>query len=170
MAFLVEDGTGTVAGATAYVVVATVDAYHSDRGNDAWDAEDSEKQVAIIKATDYVDRRWGSRLKGIRLLADQPLEFPRSGLRDSRGTLVEGIPTKLENAVAEYALRILVGTELAPDPEFDDSGLGIEREMLKVGPIEIDTTLTGSVGARAYPDADRLLVEYIGAGGGTMRA
>ena len=170
--FTLEDGTGTVAGANAYVAVATVDAYFADRANVNWDGADSEKEVAIIKATDHVDRRWGLAFKGYRLVSDQPLEFPRAALYDGRGTLVEGIPVKLENACAEYAVRILSGENLSPDPEIDDSGQAIEEELLQVGPIKIDTKVSSATATllKSFPDADRLLLEYMSTGRQAIRA
>ena len=54
MAFVTEDGTG-LAEANSYVSVAEADAYHADRGNAAWIGEDSAKQSALIKATDYLE-------------------------------------------------------------------------------------------------------------------
>lgn len=65
MAFIVEDGSGKK-GATSYGTVAAFEAYMTDRGIDisAWTNED--KQACLVKATDYIDTRWGPHFKGRR--------------------------------------------------------------------------------------------------------
>jgi len=168
MAFTVEDGTG-VAGANAYIAVAYADAYFTDRGVTAWTGSNEVKQAAIIKATDYIETRWGDRFKGRPEFLDprQPLGFPRLCLYDRAGQLVEGIPDKLMKATAEYALRALSG-ELMPDPTTDASGAMIAGNRQKVGPIETEVTYAASMGVRTlkpYPAADKLLSEYVNGGG-----
>jgi hypothetical protein len=168
MAFTVEDGTG-VAGANAYIEVAYADAYFTDRGVTAWTGDTSAKQGAIIRATDYIETRWGDRFKGSPEFLDprQPLGFPRHRLYDRAGQLVEGIPENLKKATAEYALRALAG-ELMPDPVTDASGGMVIGNRQKVGPIETEVTYSANAGVRSlkpYPAADRLLSEYLTGGG-----
>lgn len=173
MAFTVEDGTG-VAGANAYIEVAFADAYFTDRGVTAWTGDNATKQAAIIKATDYIETRWGDKFKGSPEHLDprQPLGFPRACLYDRAGQLVEGIPEKLKKATAEYALRALSG-ELMPDPTVDASGAMVIGNRQKVGPIETEVTYAASMGVKTlkpYPAADRLLSEYVhGAGARAVR-
>lgn len=118
--YLVEDGS-VVAGANAYVDVAFADTYHLDRGHGSWAALTSTaKQQAIIRATDYVDKRFGRRWRGrkIQPLA-QPLLWPRVDVYDPyKDLLVQSnvIPAQLKKAVSEYALRAALLGELAPDP------------------------------------------------------
>ena len=85
MAFTVEDGNG-LPDANAYVDVAFADEYFADRGNTDWAAAtDPNKQVAIVKATDYIDKAFGPRFLGQKAFVsypadetvDQALEFPR---------------------------------------------------------------------------------------------
>ena len=168
MAFTVEDGTG-VEDANAYIPVAFADDYFTDRGVTAWTGTDAVKQAAIIKATDYIETRWGDRFKGQPEFLDprQPLGFPRTQLYDLAGQLVEGIPDNLKKATAEYALRALSG-ELMPDPSTDTSGAMVSWVRQKVGPIETETTFAASMGVRSlkpYPAADRLLSQYVTGGG-----
>ena len=94
----------------------------------------------------------------------QVLEFPRSGLTDRAGNLVRGVPLRLQQATAEYALRAKDGT-LAPDLEVDASGMILEGSRQKVGPIETEKTLVRGQLLRPYPAADRLLTEYVHSGG-----
>lgn len=168
MAFTVEDGTG-VADANAYITVEYADAYFTDRAVTAWTGADAVKQAAIIKATDFIETRWGSKFKGSPEFLDprQPLGFPRLNLYDPAGQLVEGIPEKLKKATAEYALRALSG-ELMPDPVTDTSGAMVIGNRQKVGPIETEVTYAASMGVRPlkpYPAADLLLKEYLTSGG-----
>jgi len=155
MAFTVESGSGD-AGSNAYVSVASVDTHHADRSNTAWtDFTTPEKESAIIRASDYIDKRFGRRFRGLRSRKEQGLEWPRMDAFDDDGFLLSGtddIPRQVEKATAEYALRAAICGTLAPDPPLpvpkqdltDSSGdrpdqeeTGqITRKREKVGPLE----------------------------------
>ncbi len=119
MAFTLETGTG-IAGANAYVDVAYVDTHHLDRGNSAWDDFTTvEKQQSIIRGTEYIDKRFGIKFRGVRVSKEQGLEWPRLSAFDADGFLLSGVddlPRQLEKAAAEYALRAAICGTLAPDP------------------------------------------------------
>ena len=116
MAFTLEDGSG-IENANSYVSLSYVNDYHSDRGNSSWgDFTDSEKQASIIRASEYVDKRFGKKFKGFRKVKNQGLEWPRLDAFDSDGYLLDEIPFQLEKAVSEYALRSAICGVLAPDP------------------------------------------------------
>lgn len=171
MALVTEDGTG-MDDANGYIDVAFADSYHADRGNAAWAGSSTVKEQAIIKATDYIDTRWGALFRGAPLEIDQALAFPREELYDRQGNLVEGIPAKLKKAAAEYALRALAG-ELMPDPTTSETGQTIRSKKEKIGPIEESTSyMEGSTvsSIKPYPAADRLLTEYIGSSSRSFRA
>lgn len=173
MAFTVEDETG-LEDANAYITVAEFKAYWDDRAFDYSSYTDPDDlQVAIIKATDYIENRFRTRFKGSREFEDQSLSFPRLNLFDEDGRLVTGLPTLLKHSTAEYAKRALTA-ELAPDFDIDDTGQRVTRKKEKVGPIEEETQYVEAGGIaiyRPYPSADALLQEYIIASGGrTMRA
>ena len=161
MAFTLEDGSG-VTGANAYISVTFADEYHSDRGKTAWDGGGAvtvaQKQTAIIKASDYIDIRFGRRFVGFRQLKDQGLEWPRLDAFDLDGFLLSGIdevPRQIQKACAEYALRALILTDLLPDPTLpfvDRASTGetttqsggaatgeVKRKKIKADVIEIDT-------------------------------
>lgn len=167
MAFTVEDGTG-VSGANAYITVAYADAYHGDRGNAAWTGADELKQQAIIRATDYIETRWGETFLGTPEHTDplQPLSFPRLGIYNRAAQEVTGIPEALKRATAEYAMRAL-SAALMPDPSINATGVVVGvRE--KVGPLETETMYSGflrNATLRAYPAADRLLAPLLAGGG-----
>ena len=132
MAFTVEDGTG-VAGANSYMTDVELKAYHADRGNSIT-AGGGALQQALVRATDYLETKYGHRFKGTQEHLAQPLSFPRTDLYDRRGDAVTGIPDKLKAALAEYALRAIDG-ELYTEPTVDASGLKVTRLKEKVGPI-----------------------------------
>lgn len=157
-AFTVEDGTG-LEGANSYLAVADADDYHDGRGNAAWAAADAAaKQAALVKATDYIDRRFGGRFVGQRLVDTQRLAWPREDAVTVWGVEVEGIPRVVEEACAEYALRALAA-DLDPDPGNQPGAAGnIASLSESVGPLSTSTTYTHEGGARArYPNPDALL-------------
>jgi hypothetical protein len=103
---------------------------------------------------------------------EQPLSFPRAGLFTRDGRPVIGIPPKLKQATAEYAVRSLAAA-LAPDPTFDPSLVAVTSKREVVGPIEEETHFVPGAQpqlSQPYPAADRLLAEYVTSGGGTIRA
>lgn len=76
IALIVEDGTGTVAGANTYVSADDATTYWANRANTVWAAASSDQQAAaLIQATQYLDARY--TYKGIQLLSTQPLVWPR---------------------------------------------------------------------------------------------
>lgn len=164
MSFVVEDGSG-LSDSNSYGTVEEADAYFTDRLIADWPGEDSEeiKQAALIKATDYIEGRFGSLFIGIKASSSQSLSWPRiyAGNFDE-----DEIPIKLKKANFEYALRALSG-DLAPDPEFTESGLSVIKTKQKVGPIENEFTPvqtgTGATIAifRPYPSADMLLQDLV---------
>ncbi len=169
MAFLVEDGTGLPL-ANAYVSTAAFKAYHKDRSNSLGTAGSSEIKDAIIKATDYMDRRFKNRFIGRRKDQDrsstattgaQRLEWPRENARLPAGVLLdaESVPIEVEEACFEYAFRALTIT-LAPDPTVDDRNQAVVLSKVKVGPIEEETEYaTGGqqFQFRTYPEVDAIL-------------
>lgn len=168
----------------AYVAESFVDTYHTDRNNTAWfDFTSPEKQSAIIRASEYVDKRFGRRFKGQRRSFDQGMEWPRIDAVDEDGYSFPDNPTQLQKAVAEYALRAALCGVLAPDPFLpvpkqslesgntdrtqEPSG-EITRKLEKVGPVQEETyyrspsqaaTSNPSAGARVVQSG--LLDDYI---------
>lgn len=168
MTFQVEDGTG-LDDSNSYASVAEADSYFTDRLNTTWTSlGTSVKESNLIKATDYIDQRFGLRFIGSRVFEEQALAWPRSDTGQStldfdEDTETGVIPVKLKYACIEYALRANDGP-LAPDPEISDSGVSMVTTMEKVGPIETRSErASGSSNAasvnilRPYPGADMYL-------------
>lgn len=174
MSFIVEDGTGLVAGANSYTSVAEFKAYFDSRGFDYSSYNDTRIQQALVQGTDYIELRFHTRFKGCRLIQDpeQPLSFPRFNLF-VRYLEVLGIPANLKNATSEYAKQVLVtGLPLAPTPAgYDSTGQIIQQSTQKVGPIEVSATYEAGSGGtvRLYPAADGLLVDYVYPSDGVVR-
>jgi len=144
---VVEDGN-SLSTANAYVAEAFVTTYHSDRGNTAWAALSADnKNIAIIKATDYIDKRFGRRFRGYKKQKDQSLEWPRYGASDNSSYSYSGadiVPRNLQKACAEYALRTISTPELAPDPSASGTG-SLTGNKQVVGPIETQQNFAGAL-------------------------
>jgi hypothetical protein len=157
MAFTVEDGTG-VAEANSYATIEDANGYFAERSIAAWTGTDELKQSYLIRATDYIEGRFGQRFRGEAEFPNVPqgLSFPRIGIDGQ-----EGVPLCLKRATFEYALRAATGA-LAPDPAYETNGMTLASKRTKVGPIETELAYKQSSGAvppafRPYPAADMLL-------------
>jgi hypothetical protein len=154
MALIVEDGT-IVANADSWVTLAFVTDHHTKRGNTRWTVggvSDATREQCIIRAVDYIDKRFGAWFRGRKYSSQQTLSWPRAGARDNSGFLLNAvIPIQLKRATAEYALRALIYNVLAPDAplpvptqsQVDGASSGttsasgaVKSLSQKVGPIE----------------------------------
>lgn len=171
MAFVAEDGTG-LSNANSYTSVAFADDYFTDRGNTVWSAATTgQKQAALVRATDWVEKRFGRRFRGYKRSKTQSLEWPRLDAFDNDDFLLAGaednIPRQLLKAVCEYAVRALSAT-LGPD----NANVGIDSIKEKVGPIETSSTrssfqtaagssLISAASIPDYPEADLWVEELL---------
>jgi hypothetical protein len=134
MPITVEDGTG-MAGADAYVAIADVVAYAASRGL-AFPEPLQDREQAIVRATAYLDARYGGAFTGQRLrLREQALAWPRSGAVDAEGVAIAiaTVPREIKAATCEAAIRER-GTPggLAPDLE-----RGGAIKSLQAGSVQI---------------------------------
>lgn len=162
MALVVEDGTG-LPNAESYCSTATASTYHAARNNVAWAALDVPTQEAMLRlATDFMRQRYRLRWVGVKVTATQGLEWPRawvalpdspSGYRSVPAYVpMNVVPTEVQNACAELALRASTGP-LSPD-------LGPQVVREKVGPIETQY-LPASRQAMLYRAVDDMLAVYL---------
>lgn len=166
MTFTVEDGTG-ITNANSLCAVNFADSYFTDRAIAGWTGTNDAKQSALIRATDYIETRFGPRFKGSKADEDQALSWPRVEVCAD-----DTVPVAVRKATAEYALRALTAV-LLPDPVYDDSGRLVASKSEKVGPISETVTYitgTGVVIFRAYPAADALLKPWLKSSSGLVRA
>ena len=116
MPIVVEDGTG-LSNAVSYVSIAYVTAHHAARGRTDWAAlNDEEMEQCCVRATDYIEQRFGDRFVGYKASSDQSLLWPRVSAISSDGFSLTGVPAALQMATAEYALIAWREGELAPNP------------------------------------------------------
>ena len=165
----VTHGTGTVAHTTVSVAEATGDRLLAIAGVKGTAGNIIATTTTVTLAT------WsGATLLGGSDVSDpQALSFPRIFLYDREGIAVLGMPTKLLQATAEYAIRTSAGSKLAPDPVTDTSGQLVIAKATKIGPIETSVKFsdTGALlqVSKPYPAADRLLAGYLSQGGRVVR-
>lgn len=136
MPLIVEDGSGKV-DAQTFVEASYVDAYAAARGNPlAWDTKAAEdKDVALVKAADYLRNEMRYQYRGTRKTADQCMPFPRTGVVEAGGlALTDGIiPWRIKDAQAALAIRFAADQDLQPDL---DRGGKITSETVDV--ISVD--------------------------------
>jgi hypothetical protein len=148
-----EDGSGDPT-ANSYIDVAFADTYHSNRGNEYWMALSlNNKKACLIRATDYIDKRFGDRFRGFRMQKDQALAWPRLSAFDDDDFTLDDVPTGLQKATAEYGLRAAIYNVLAPDPvrttpsqDMSDEDTPNESSAeLIVGPLKSKTEKVGPI-------------------------
>lgn len=160
---LEDDEVTVVIDANSYVSVDAFLAYFIDRNVDYTDKEPEELQAALIAATDYIEARFANRFRGVRLNNTQSLSWPRRNSYDLEGYGIDGIPTRLKNAVYEYASRALTAA-LAPDFDGDRT---VRASSETVGPIrDYKEYFTNPQRFKKYPLADSWLESLVTAGGG----
>ncbi len=156
MALVIEDGTGKT-DADSYLSLADCDTYHTAKGDFAtWDAsEDALQEVALRQATAWIDTKFRLRWKGTRTNETQALTWPRSSVVDEDDFTLDtdAMPQRLFDCTAEMALKALSET-LMPDQETPGA---IEREKVKVGPLEEDITYSGASQQKLYAFAEAML-------------
>jgi len=102
--------TAKSATANSYVTLAESDTYFEGRLDvTEWTSvTDDEKNRAIVMATGRLEQEdyWGSVTD-----IDQALKWPRNGLTDEDGRLIDDdtIPSRIKNACQELALELLGG-------------------------------------------------------------
>lgn len=155
--FTVEDGTG-ITDANSYVTVSYADDYHSGRGNTDWAGTNAEKQAALVKATDHVERVYGPRFigekgsdtQGLHWPAALAFERPNGRPRPNTVATADVVPDSLQRAVCEFAVRALT-IELTPD---SSSGTVLE-ERQKSNMLEREVKYSNPGNLPEYPAAER---------------
>jgi len=133
-------------GNNAYDTLANVDTYWSDRGGTAWAADTTaNREIAIIKATDWLDRNLDWR--GTRYTQAQRLGWPRAGAEDDDGYVfaVDEVPWQVEEAMAEIAELYRAGTLDMEGILTADTGRSISEKTVDVITIKYDTAYSNGV-------------------------
>lgn len=154
---IAEDGTG-LSTATTYCDADFAGVYLQSQGGWAsWNnATEQQRNVALMRATQWLDSNYGIRFVGYKAESDQPLEFPRALAFDRYGNPITGVPLNLKRATTEIARRYLEDAT-----QFDaDVGAGsnVTQDAIAVGPISISKSYAGGKDvAKRFPVVDRLL-------------
>lgn len=157
MAFTLEDGTG-VTGANAFVSVGELNEFMVDRGEDVYANIDSEKQAAIITASqDYIDTFF--TFKGTSLTDTQGMQIPT----DCVGLIADIKRACCMSAVLDLKSRLFV------DPT-DIAQKNVIEEESKVGSLMDKVVYSDEGGSYTtkYPTTaiDRILNKYTTGGSG----
>jgi len=110
------------------------------------------KAAAIVRATDYVENRYGNALVGYKASAEQALHFPASCVYDPiSGDAITGVPDAYQKAIAELALVARTST-LGGSP-----GAAVSSESRSAGGITRSVQYATPGAAISYPAAERWL-------------
>lgn len=143
MALITEDGTGRD-DAESYVTVAYADNYATAHGLTAWTGTDTVKEVALRKATQYIDTTYNFR--SAKSYQYQALEFPRQ-LWDWD---LSPEMSRLFAATVELAVKALTESLFA-----DVEPSVVTR--VTVGPITKVTEPRSTAGQKRFANVDALL-------------
>lgn len=151
MAFIVETGMGLEL-ANSYCTVEFADGFNSTQidGVDWADVDPADKQIRLITATLAIDNSFD--FDGRRLTRIQALEFPRWGLYDRNGYIVEAapLPRFIKCATAELARVLGQRSDAggsATVPSAGSAAGGVEK--IQVGPIALTLATTSASTAAA---------------------
>jgi hypothetical protein len=184
MALVKEDGT-IVAGANSYANEADADAYQTDRGRVAWlEATTEVAEAALVRATDYIEGRFGLKFIGQRIGDVQTLSWPRKGayyVATGNAFPENEVPVDIVNACILYADQIIgpdgddleAMTELSVIPTVDPNGqVKMKKEKVDVLEEQTEYAVGGQSGGTSalrtiqpIPEADRLVRRWLRAGG-----
>lgn len=161
MALTVETGS-IVAGADSYVELATYQAYGAARG---WTltGTDATDEANLVRAFDAINRLWV--YKGEPVDEDHQVgAFPRYIIKSrwEYVTPADEVPQKVQDAQCELAYLIQGGLDPFATIEANTTG-----ELIKVGPITLDTETTGTGKPRLIA-VEGLLRPYLLAGAGQV--
>lgn len=139
--FAVQDKTGLVEDANAYVSVAKFRQYFTDRGIDTSSYLDAKVEGAIAQATRFMDVAFdflGYQLTGIT----QRTQFPRY-MTTAPDPLEAEIPREVEESCCEYTIYVLSGKVLIMNIAPSDQGIseldkeieGIKKRVKYIGSL-----------------------------------
>lgn len=154
MALTVEDGTG-LAAADSYISLADARTWAANYGY-TLPADDTEAEVALRKAAQYVDLQ---PFKGSRTTSAQALEWPRTGVYcDGNLISYDTIPEQVKQAQTIAAATYGAGVDVRPETY----GRQTKREKLDVMELEYFQGGSDSVTITEANDRLRCLVARSG--------
>lgn len=175
MAIVVEDGTG-LANANSFGSLAEAFDYHEARGNTAWtnipaSPADAGQEAALVRATSYIDGRFGQLFPGVRLKGRaQALSWPREDAFDRDGNEIasDEVPIEVRKATFEAALRELDAPgSLNPDVVMTDR---VKSEKVDVIAVEYASSSSAADSIPVIGVIDDLLASLVGDTSGTTKS
>lgn len=162
MSLTIEDGTSKT-DANSFISLVDADAFHSSMGNTGWTGTDPVKEQALVRATAYLEMKYGLRWAGYRKNSTQALSWPRQFVPVPNLLIPEyitdtSIPTEIKNACAILALKAL-SAELVSDEE-----RAVISESVS-GAVSV-TYSEFSQQQKVYPEITMLLNRYLAASSG----
>lgn len=148
------DSTSASATGNSYLSVTEASDYFGGRyGSDAWTGfTDTQKKQLLVTATKAIDKVLFS---GKKLTREQALQWPRYGIIDTDGYVVEGVPSKLKEAACEMAFWIWTEDDrLLSDTDIQ------QVDTYKVGPLDFQVNKA----RKSFPIAVEELLQSIGVG------
>lgn len=132
---------------SSYGTRAEADTYHTARGNTTWTGTDGAKDIALLRASEYIDATFRTSFAGLKYgdRSEQVREWPRSEAVDINGDYIDhtSVPLEVEYATYEAALRELVSPG-SLQPDYDPASQ-VKRE--KVDVIEVEYTASHGPGS-----------------------
>jgi len=168
--FEVETG-GSSETSNSYASIANADEYNDTYlSNSTWTGlSDANKELYLMRATQWLDKRYNKRWYGERANEDQALDWPRASITDTDGYNIDSdeIPQCIIDSCCEAAVIIAGGEDMMPDQS--DSGT-VKRTKKKVGPILTETEyMGGNDPQKRYTTIDALLRQVVRAPGEIIR-
>ena len=120
-----------------YSTLAAADTYHADRGNTTWTGADADKNIALLRGSEYVDAAFRLAFPGDKTsLRLQLREWPRENAVDRAGNYLDSsvVPIEVFHASYEASLRELV-TPGSLQPDYDPAG---QQKSVQVDVIKIE--------------------------------
>ena len=169
MAFVVEDGTGK-SNANSYLSVADADTYQSNRSNATWAAlSTADKEVALIKATDWIEASFKVRWLGYRINNSMSLSWPRYDV-DYDGYVIAAtaVPAQIQDvtAIMGYeASQAELFTNVAADAR------NLTHLSQSAGPVSQTKSYQGSsMTAKRFTQAEKIVAQLLISAGRVYRA
>lgn len=135
-------------------------AYWSARGSDQSAKLDADVNVALLIASEFIDRSFRSQWQGLKVgQRDQIRDWPRSGVIDRDGNAVESDvpPVEVENATYEAALRQLT----TPGIFFKDYTPGKYKSVSITGALSVEYAIGNAYSFQTQMPAIGLILEPV---------
>lgn len=170
MALVVEDGTGK-SNANSYLSVADADTYQTNRNNTTWTAlSTANKEVALIKATDWIEASFKPRWLGYRINNSMALSWPRYDVVDYDGYVIaaDAVPQVIKDVTAIMAYE---ASQAALFTNVSATDRNLSSISQSAGPVSQSKSYQGAVlSAKRFTQAEKLLAQLMVSSGRVYRA